>query len=147
MNALDKTYCYFIGIGGIGMSALARYFKFLGKEVLGYDRISTDLTKQMEKEGILIHYTDDVQQIPSDLIIENTLVIYTPAVPKNHAELNYFLNNGFEVQKRAEVLGEITAATYGIAVAGTHGKTTTSSILGHILHDAGLESTSFLGEF
>lgn len=145
MNILNKTYYYFIGAGGIGMSALARYFNFLGKEVMGYDRIKTELTELLEKEGIRIHYTDDVQQIPAELTVDNTLVIYTPAVPMEHTEYQYFLNHGFAIQKRAEVLGEITDATYGIAVAGTHGKTTTSSILGHILHDAGLESTAFLG--
>lgn len=145
MNILNKTYYYFIGAGGIGMSALARYFNFLGKEVMGYDRIKTELTELLEKEGIRIHYTDDVQQIPAELTVDNTLVIYTPAVPMEHTEYQYFLNHGFTIQKRAEVLGEITDATYGIAVAGTHGKTTTSSILGHILHDAGLESTAFLG--
>lgn len=145
MNILNKTYYYFIGAGGIGMSALARYFNFLGKEVMGYDRTKTELTELLEKEGIRIHYTDDVQQIPAELTVDNTLVIYTPAVPMEHTEYQYFLNHGFTIQKRAEVLGEITDATYGIAVAGTHGKTTTSSILGHILHDAGLESTAFLG--
>lgn len=145
MSVLDKTYYYFIGIGGIGMSALARYFKFLGKEVLGYDRTSTDLTIKLEKEGIDIHYEDDIKFIPKELTVENTLVIYTPAVPLNHAEYQFFINNNFEIKKRSEVLGEVTDATYGIAVAGTHGKTTTSSILGHILHDANLESTAFLG--
>lgn len=145
MSVLNKTYYYFIGIGGIGMSALARYFKFLGKEVLGYDRTSTDLTIKLENEGIDIHYEDDIKFIPKELTVENTLVIYTPAVPLNHAEYQFFINNNFEIKKRSEVLGEVTDATYGIAVAGTHGKTTTSSILGHILHDADLESTAFLG--
>lgn len=145
MSVLNKTYYYFIGIGGIGMSALARYFKFLGKEVLGYDRTSTDLTIKLENEGIDIHYEDDIKFIPKELTVENTLVIYTPAVPLNHAEYQFFINNNFEIKKRSEVLGEVTDATYGIAVAGTHGKTTTSSILGHILHDSDLESTAFLG--
>jgi len=145
MSVLNKTYYYFIGIGGIGMSALARYFKFLGKEVLGYDRTSTDLTIKLENEGIEIHYEDDIKFIPKELTVENTLVIYTPAVPSDHSEYQFFINNNFEIKKRSEVLGEVTDATYGIAVAGTHGKTTTSSILGHILHDADLESTAFLG--
>lgn len=145
MSVLNKTYYYFIGIGGIGMSALARYFKFLGKEVLGYDRTSTDLTIKLENEGIDIHYEDDIKFIPKELTVENTLVIYTPAVPSDHSEYQFFINNNFEIKKRSEVLGEVTDATYGIAVAGTHGKTTTSSILGHILHDADLESTAFLG--
>ena len=145
MNVLDKTYYYFIGAGGIGMSALARYFKFLDKVVLGYDKTQTELTAELQKEGIDLHFEDNVSKIPNFLTPENTLVIFTPAVPKDHTEYLYFLDNGFQVMKRSEVLGEITRTTYGIAVAGTHGKTTTSSILGHILHEAKLESTSFLG--
>lgn len=145
MNILDKTYYYFIGAGGIGMSALARYFKSLGKVVLGYDKTLTDLTKQLEEEGIDLHYDDDITKIPNFLNPENTLVIHTPAVPTYLKEYQYFLQNNFKIMKRSEVLGEITANTYGIAVAGTHGKTTTSSILGFILKEAGLESTAFLG--
>lgn len=145
MSVLDKTYYYFIGIGGIGMSALARYFKFMGKEVMGYDRTSTELTNKLQSEGIQIHFEDNINTIPKELTKENTLVIYTPAVPKNHTEYQFFLNNKFKVKKRSEVLGEIADDSFGIAVAGTHGKTTTSSILGHILHDAGLESAAFLG--
>ena len=145
MKLLEKTYYYFIGAGGIGMSALARYFNYFDKKVMGYDRMETELTKQLQSEGISIHFEDDIQQIPSELTPENTLVIYTPAVPVQHSEYQYFIQNGFQIMKRAEVLGEITDSTYGIAIAGTHGKTTTSSILGHILQDAGLESTSFLG--
>ncbi len=145
MKTLDRTYYYFIGAGGIGMSALARYFKFLDKVVMGYDKTPTGLTLQLEKEGIDLHFEDHLDKIPPFLTPENTLVIYTPAVPKEHKELNYFLEKGFQVMKRSEVLGEITRTSYGIAVAGTHGKTTTSSILGHILHESGLESTAFLG--
>lgn len=145
MNALDKTYYYFIGAGGIGMSALARYFKSLEKVVLGYDKTPTELTLQLEKEGIDLHFEDHLDKIPNFLTPENALIIFTPAVPKNHQELNYFLQNGFTVMKRSEVLGEITRNTFGIAVAGTHGKTTTSSILGHILKEADLKSTAFLG--
>lgn len=145
MNILDKTYYYFIGAGGIGMSALARYFKSLGKVVLGYDKTLTDLTKQLEEEGIDLHYDDDITKIPNFLNPENTLVIHTPAVPTYLKEYQYFIQNNFKIMKRSEVLGEITANTYGIAVAGTHGKTTTSSILGFILKEAGLESTAFLG--
>lgn len=145
MSVLDKTYYYFIGAGGIGMSALARYFKSLEKVVLGYDKTLTDLTKQLEEEGIDLHYDDDLTKIPNFLTPENTLVIHTPAVPVYLKEYQYFKQNNFEVLKRSEVLGEITRNTYGIAVAGTHGKTTTSSILGHILKEAGLESTAFLG--
>lgn len=145
MSVFDKTYYYFIGAGGIGMSALARFFKFNGKEVLGYDKTPTDLTNQLQKEGIDVHFEDNLAYIPKELTPQNTLVIYTPAVPKDHLEYNYFLSNGFQVLKRSEVLGEITKNSFGIAVAGTHGKTTTSSLIGHILHEAGLESTSFLG--
>lgn len=145
MNILDKTYYYFIGAGGIGMSALARYFKSLEKVVLGYDKTLTELTKQLEEEGIDLHYDDDITKIPNFLTPENTLVIHTPAVPTYLKEYQYFLQNNFKILKRSEVLGEITSNTYGIAVAGTHGKTTTSSILGFILKEAGLESTAFLG--
>ena len=145
MNVLDKTYYYFIGAGVIGMSALARYFKSMERVVLGYDKTPTDLTNQMEREKIDLHFEDRLDKIPNFLTPENTLVIYTPAIPKNHHELNYFLQNGFTVLKRSEVLGEITKETFGIAVAGTHGKTTTSSILGHILKEADLKSTAFLG--
>lgn len=145
MSVLDRTYYYFIGAGGIGMSALARYFKSMEKVVLGYDKTLTDLTKQLEEEGIDLHYDDDLTKIPNFLNPQNTLVIYTPAVPNYLKEYQYFLQNNFEILKRSEVLGEITRNTYGIAVAGTHGKTTTSSILGHILKESGLESTAFLG--
>ena len=145
MGILDKRYYYFIGAGGIGMSALERYFNSMGKSVLGYDKTPTELTNQLIKEGIDIHFNDDVKSIPTDINQENTLVIYTPAIPKNHQELNYFFDQNFDVLKRSEVLGEITKNTYGIGVAGTHGKTTTSSILGHILKVADLESTAFLG--
>lgn len=145
MSILDKTYYYFIGAGGIGMSALARYFKSMEKVVLGYDKTLTDLTKQLEEEGIDLHYDDDLTKIPNFLTPENTLVIHTPAVPTYLKEYQYFSQNNFEILKRSSVLGEITANTYGIAVAGTHGKTTTSSILGHILKEADMESTAFLG--
>lgn len=142
---LNKTYYYFIGIGGIGMSALARYFQFLNKSVMGYDRVSTELTENLEKENIKIHYEDNIQWIPKELTPNNTLVVYTPAVPQNHSELQYFKDKGFTIYKRSEVLAKITDSTFGIAVAGSHGKTTTSSMIGHILHDSGLESTAFLG--
>lgn len=145
MNVLDKTYYFFIGVGGIGMSALARYFKSLDKTVFGYDRTSTELTTELEKEGVVLHFTDELTNIPTDLSPENTLVIYTPAVPKGQRELVYFQENNFTILKRSEVLGEITKNTYSIAVAGTHGKTTTSSLLGHILHDANMSSSAFLG--
>ncbi len=137
---------YFIGIGGIGMSALARYFKFIGKNVAGYDRTQTHLTDELKKDGIHIHFEDKVELIELPYLNkENTLVVVTPAVPKDHLQWNYFLNNGFVVKKRAEVLGIITKGTYCFAVAGTHGKTTTSSILGHILYQSGVDVTAFLG--
>lgn len=145
MSETEKRYYYFIGVGGIGMSALARYFRFLGKQVYGYDRTHTELTNHLEKEGVLIHYEDDAKLIPEFLTPENTLVIFTPAVPKDHSELVYFQKRGFNVIKRAEVLGEITKVTYGIAVAGSHGKTTTSSLIGHILYEANFDCASFLG--
>ncbi len=136
---------FFIGIGGIGMSALARYFHSIGKIVYGYDKTQTDLTKELEKLGMSIHYTDDLGNIPSDVTKDNTLVVITPAVPKSHLEWNYFIDNGFEIKKRSEVLGLITKDTYCFAVAGTHGKTTTSSILGHILYQSGVDVTAFVG--
>jgi UDP-N-acetylmuramate--alanine ligase len=137
---------YFIGIGGIGMSALARYFKFIGKNVAGYDKTPTQLTDELKAEGINIHFEDKVELIGLPYLnTENTLVVVTPAVPKDHLEWNYFLQNGFVVKKRAEVLGIITKGTFCFAVAGTHGKTTTSSILGHILYESGVDVTAFLG--
>ncbi|MBW3517790.1 UDP-N-acetylmuramate--L-alanine ligase [Flavobacterium sp. NKUCC04_CG] len=137
---------YFIGIGGIGMSALARYFKNIGKQVAGYDKTPTQLTDELIEAGIAIHFNDDIAQIDKAFCdAETTLVVVTPAVPKAHLEWNYFIENKFTIQKRAEVLGIITKDTYCFAVAGTHGKTTTSSILGHILYQSGLDVTAFLG--
>lgn len=136
---------FFIGIGGIGMSALARYFQSIGKSVYGYDRHQSELTIELEKMGMAIHYTDDLNNIPSSLTKENTLVVITPAVPKSHSEWNYFIDNGFEIKKRSEVLGLITKDTYCFAVAGTHGKTTTTGILGHILYQSGVDVTAFVG--
>lgn len=127
------------------MSALARYFHSVGKSVYGYDRTSTELTRELEQIGMSIHYTDDVKNIPSSLTKENTLVVITPAIPKSHSEWNYFIDNGFEIKKRSEVLGLITKDTYCFAVAGTHGKTTTSGILGHILYQSGVDVTAFVG--
>ncbi len=128
------------------MSALARYFKFIGKNVAGYDRTPTHLTDELKAEGIHIHFEDRLELIALPFLNkENTLVVVTPAVPKNHMQWNYFLDNGFVVKKRAEVLGIITKDTYCFAVAGTHGKTTTSSILGHVLHESGVDVTAFLG--
>ena len=145
MNLNQIQNVYFIGIGGIGMSALARYFKAIGKKVCGYDKTETELTRELINIGISIHFEDNIEFIPKDFYTENTLVIITPAVPISHSEWNYFLERNFVVKKRAEVLGIITKDTFCFAVAGTHGKTTTSSILGHILYESGADVTSFLG--
>lgn len=146
MNMNQIHSVYFLGIGGIGMSALARYFVFLGKNVGGYDKTSSPLTKELEAVGMQIHYEDDVTKInPSFLDKDSCLIVYTPAVPKDHSELNYFIDNNFEIKKRSEVLGIVTNDTFCFAVAGTHGKTTTSSILAHILKEAQLPMTAFLG--
>ena len=135
---------YFVGIGGIGMSAIARYFASNGKKVAGYDKTPSQITLDLEDLGVEIHFEDALKNIPiSFLKKEKTLIVYTPAVPKNHTELNYFLDNSFTVLKRSEILGKITETTFCLAVAGTHGKTTTSSILGHIM--AEVNATSFLG--
>ncbi len=145
MNLNQIHNVYFIGIGGIGMSALARYFKSIGKNVSGYDKTETELTNELIESGIDVHYKDEIGLIPNDYYIENTLVVITPAVPITHSQWNYFLEREFIVKKRAEVLGLITKDTFCFAVAGTHGKTTTSSILGHILYQSGADVTSFLG--
>jgi UDP-N-acetylmuramate--alanine ligase len=145
MNLNQIQNVYFIGIGGIGMSALARYFKYIGKQVSGYDKTPSMLTAELIESGIDIHFEDNIGLIPSDYFVENTLVIFTPAVPKTHSEWNYFIERQYEVKKRAEVLGIITKDTFCFAVAGTHGKTTTSSILGHILYQSGADVTAFVG--
>ncbi|UOX34334.1 UDP-N-acetylmuramate--L-alanine ligase [Flavobacterium sediminilitoris] len=146
MNLNQIHNVYFIGIGGIGMSALARYFMNIGKNVAGYDKTKTQLTDELQELGISIHFEDSIDLIAQEYLNkENTLIIITPAVPKNHSEWNYFTSNGFNVKKRAEVLGIITKDTFCFAVAGTHGKTTTSSILGHILYQSGVDVTAFLG--
>ena len=145
MNLNQIHNVYFIGIGGIGMSALARYFKSIGKNVSGYDKTETELTNELIESGIDVHFKDEIGLIPTDYYIENTLVVITPAVPITHSQWNYFLEREFIVKKRAEVLGLITKDTFCFAVAGTHGKTTTSSILGHILYQSGADVTSFLG--
>ncbi len=145
MNLNQIHNVYFIGIGGIGMSALARYFKTLGKKVSGYDKTETELTKELAVSGIEIHFEDAIEKIPTDFYQENTLVIITPAIPSHHSEWNYFIERDYQIKKRAEVLGIITKDTFCFAVAGTHGKTTTSSILGHILFQSGVDVTSFIG--
>ncbi len=137
---------YFIGAGGIGMSNLVRYFLAKGKKVAGYDRTESFLTKQLNAEGAEIHYEDDVNRI-SDYCKNKgtTLVVYTPAVPNDHSELVWFRENGFEIMKRAQVLGEITKLNRGICVAGTHGKTTTSSMIAHLLKQSHVDCNAFLG--
>ncbi|VXB09389.1 UDP-N-acetylmuramate--L-alanine ligase [Flavobacterium sp. 9AF] len=146
MNLNQIQNIYFIGIGGIGMSALARYFMNIGKNVAGYDKTRTQLTDELEALGMSIHFEDKLELIASAFLDkESTLVVITPAVPKSHLQWNYFIENGFQVKKRAEVLGIITKDTFCFAVAGTHGKTTTSSILGHILYQSGVDVTAFLG--
>lgn len=137
---------YFLGIGGIGMSAIARYFKAKGYNVAGYDRTRSRLCEELEAEGIAIHYTDDVAQIaPEYLQKESTLVVYTPAIPAEHSEFVYFRQGGFTIEKRAQVLGEITRVERGLCVAGTHGKTTTSTILAHLLKQSHVDCNAFLG--
>ena len=146
MNLEQIHRVYFIGIGGIGMSALARYFAFINKTVAGYDKTESPLTKELSNSGIAIHYSDDVEQIPNEFKNpENTLIVYTPAVPSDHSEYRYFLAKGFVIKKRSEVLGLITKDSFCFAVAGTHGKTTTSSILAHLLKETGVKMTAFLG--
>lgn len=145
MNLNQIHNVYFIGIGGIGMSALARYFQNIGKNVSGYDKTPSTLTNELISIGMAIHFEDNISLIPAEYYVENTLVILTPAVPITHSELNYFLEREYIVKKRAEVLGLITKDTFCFAVAGTHGKTTTSSILGHILYESGADVTAFLG--
>lgn len=145
MNLNQIHNVYFIGIGGIGMSALARYFQNIGKNVSGYDKTPTMLTDELIAGGMQIHFEDNINLIPQEYYIENTLVIVTPAVPVSHSEWNFFLERNFTIKKRAEVLGLITKDTFCFAVAGTHGKTTTSSILGHILYESGADVTAFLG--
>ncbi len=137
---------YFLGIGGIGMSALARWFNANGYKVAGYDKTATPLTDALVSEGIEIHFEDDVNLIGDGFKDKkSTLVVYTPAVPKNHTELNFFLTNDFDVKKRAAVLGILTRQYFTIAVAGTHGKTTTSSMVAHILHESGVNTMAFVG--
>lgn len=147
MNIDKVKKVYLIGIGGIGMSGLARYFQHLGYAVAGYDKTETELTKTLDGEGIAISYEDDVQNIPSLFAEPNeeTLIIFTPAVPKDLAIKNYFLDKGHTLYKRSQVLGFISASRFTIAVAGTHGKTTTSTMIAHILKDSGYDCSAFLG--
>ena len=142
----DIKAVYFVGAGGIGMSAIARYFINRGLVVAGYDKTPSTLTLQLEKEGMLIHYEEDVEQIPlACRDKEHCLVIYTPAIPSEHAELQYFRNGGFDIQKRAQVLGTLTKSLKGLCFAGTHGKTTTSTMCAHIMHQSSMDCNAFLG--
>ena len=146
MELKDIKAVYFIGAGGIGMSALARFFMSRGLVVAGYDKTPSALTRQLEREGMLLHYEENVSEIPH--VCKNPkacLVVYTPAVPADHRELEFFRQGGFEVQKRAQVLGEITRSHKGLCVAGTHGKTTTSAMCAHIMHQSRPDCNAFLG--
>jgi UDP-N-acetylmuramate--alanine ligase len=146
MELKDIKAVYFIGAGGIGMSAIARYFISKGMVVAGYDKTSSVLTRQLEKEGMLIHYEENVDEIPHACKKpQSCLVIYTPAIPADHKELLYFRENGFEIEKRAQVLGTLTRSHKGLCFAGTHGKTTTSTMCAHIMHQSHLDCNAFLG--
>lgn len=146
MELKEVNSVYFIGIGGIGMSALARWFHAKKTPVAGYDKAESDLTKQLIEEGIEVHYHDQLDLIPDTFLEkEGTLVVYTPAIPTDHMELNYFQENGFQVKKRSEVLGMITANHFTIAVAGTHGKTTTTSMIAHLLSVSRKGCSAFVG--
>ena len=146
MEIKQTKAVYFIGAGGIGMSAIARYFMHCGMVVAGYDKTPSELTRRLEKEGMLIHYEESVDEIPHACKKpESCLVVYTPAVPAEHKELVYFRDHGFNIQKRAQVLGTLTQMHKGLCVAGTHGKTTTSAMCAHILHQSHVECNAFLG--
>ncbi|MGN6267520.1 MAG: Mur ligase domain-containing protein, partial [Ginsengibacter sp.] len=132
---------YFLGIGGIGMSALARYFLSKNVTVSGYDKSSTALTQKMEAEGMNIHYEDNVDLLDKDA----DLIVYTPAIPKDQKELNYYRDNGYDLVKRSDLLQEITRSTFNICIAGTHGKTTISTMVAHILRHSGYGCNAFLG--
>ena len=146
MNLNHIHNIYFIGIGGIGMSAIARFFKSQNKNVAGYDKTQTEITDSLEALGISVHFKDEMASVENSYLNkEYTLIVYTPAIPKDHKQLNYFKSNGFKILKRSEILGIITENTFCLAVAGTHGKTTTTSILGHLLKSCDVELTAFLG--
>ncbi len=146
MELKDIKAVYFVGAGGIGMSAIARYFIHRGVVVAGYDKTPSALTQQLEKEGMIIHYEEDINEIPHACRDKaSCLVVYTPAIPATHQELTWFRDNGFEVQKRAQVLGILTRTHKGLCVAGTHGKTTTSTMCAHIMHQSHVDCNAFLG--
>jgi UDP-N-acetylmuramate--alanine ligase len=145
LNSIKRVYL--VGIGGIGMSGLARYFHHLGCVVCGYDKTATDLTNDLHNEGIRVIFDDHSDWIPYSFQTpdEGTLIIYTPAIPKDSVILNFFRDNGFELYKRSQVLGIISQGMFTVAVAGTHGKTTTSTMVAHILKDSGTDCSAFLG--
>ena len=146
MELTDIKSVYFIGAGGIGMSAIARYFLGKGLVVAGYDKTATPLTRQLEKEGMSIHYEENIDLIPDGCKDKTScLVVYTPAIPAEHKELCFFQENNFEIEKRAQVLGTLTRAHKGLCVAGTHGKTTTSTMCAHLLHQSHVDCNAFLG--
>ncbi len=147
MRLAEKNIIYFIGIGGIGMSALARHFKAQGKKVCGYDKTETKLTKQLAEEGIFVNYDDAVEAIPSDVLSKSNevLIVYTPAIPPTHRGKNYLVEQGFTLYKRSEVLGELTKLLFNVSVSGTHGKTTISSMVAHLFKTADLSFSAFLG--
>ena len=147
MNIKSLKHIYFLGIGGIGMSAIARWFIANGYTLAGYDKTATPLTDALQAEGIAVHFDDDISLIPAEFLVNptETLIVYTPAIPKDHKEFNYLKDNGFTLMKRSQVLGLLTQNFFTIAVAGTHGKTTTSSMVAHILKNAGKNVTAFLG--
>lgn len=146
MELKDIKAVYFVGAGGIGMSAIARFFIHRGVVVAGYDKTPSALTKQLEKEGMLIHYEENLDEIPHACRDkESCLVVYTPAIPSTHKELTWFREKGFEIQKRAQVLGILTRTHKGLCVAGTHGKTTTSTMCAHIMHQSHVDCNAFLG--
>ena len=146
MELKDIKAVYFVGAGGIGMSAIARYFIRKGLVVAGYDKTPSELTKQLEREGALLHYAENIDEIPHACRDpKSCLVIYTPAIPADHKELQYFRENGFTVEKRAQVLGTLTRTHKGLCVAGTHGKTSTSTMCAHIMHQSHIDCNAFLG--
>lgn len=147
MNLKELKYIYFLGIGGIGMSAIARWFIANGYTLAGYDKTATPLTDALQAEGISVHFEDNIELIPAEFLAnpKETLIVYTPAIPKTHQEYNFLIEKGFTLMKRSQVLGLLTQNLYTIAVAGTHGKTTTSSMVSHILKNAGKNVTAFLG--
>ena len=146
MELKDIKAVYFIGAGGIGMSAIARYFINRGLVVAGYDKTPSELTNQLEREGMLIHYNESIEDIPHACKdAKSTLIIYTPAIPADHKELVFFREGGFEIQKRAQVLGTLTRSHKGLCFAGTHGKTTTSTMCAHIMHQSHVDCNAFLG--